>query len=301
MKNQYYNDEMELKEIFIILWKKKLLIFCITVLSAIISISYSLSIPNVYKSSALLAPAQSSSSKSALGNYSSLANIAGIQIPTESGDNTIEAMEIMRSFQFFSNNIFNSIELEDLFAAKSWSENNKIIYNEKIYDIDKGNWTREVSPPKTNIPSSQEAYKEFKKIFNISQNKNTSFITVSIEHISPFVAKEWLELIINQINESMRDFDRENASKSIDFLNKKFKLTNNNEIKNILANLLQEQTEILMLVEANKDYVFRTIDAPIAQEEKFKPQRLLVTIIGTLIGAILAVIFSVYLHFYRNN
>ena len=47
------NDEIDFTEIFTALWKKKLLIFLITSSAAVFSVVYSLSLPNIYISSAL--------------------------------------------------------------------------------------------------------------------------------------------------------------------------------------------------------------------------------------------------------
>ena len=55
---QQYDDEIDLKELFGVLWAGKVLIVAITAVFAIGSVLYALSIPNQYKATALLAPAQ---------------------------------------------------------------------------------------------------------------------------------------------------------------------------------------------------------------------------------------------------
>ena len=50
------NEEIDLKEIFLVLWKGKYLIITAFILSSLLSVSYALSLPNIYKSSAILAP-----------------------------------------------------------------------------------------------------------------------------------------------------------------------------------------------------------------------------------------------------
>ena len=59
-------DEIDLIEMFLVLWNKKLIIILITGLVSIGSIFYSLSLPNIYKSQAIISSASSSS-----GNLSS--------------------------------------------------------------------------------------------------------------------------------------------------------------------------------------------------------------------------------------
>ena len=72
-----YDAEIDLKELFLILWNKKILISIITTIAAILSVLYALSLPNIYSSHALLAPSNPNESlTSKLGAYSALAGMA---------------------------------------------------------------------------------------------------------------------------------------------------------------------------------------------------------------------------------
>ena len=54
-----FDDEIDLRELLMVLWKGKLAIILGTVLSALISVSVALYLPNKYTSEALLAPRRS--------------------------------------------------------------------------------------------------------------------------------------------------------------------------------------------------------------------------------------------------
>ena len=54
-----YDDEIDLRELFSVLWAGKVKIIAITAVFAVASVIYALSVPNQYKATALLAPAQS--------------------------------------------------------------------------------------------------------------------------------------------------------------------------------------------------------------------------------------------------
>ena len=56
-----YDDEIDLRELFAVLWAGKTKIIAITAVFAIASVIYALSVPNQYKATALLAPAQQDS------------------------------------------------------------------------------------------------------------------------------------------------------------------------------------------------------------------------------------------------
>ena len=68
----------------------------------------------------------------------------------------------------------------------------------------------------------QESFKEFKKWhFSLSEDKKTGFVTIKIKHKSPFVAKEWVELIIDEINIFYRQKDKSESEKSVSYLRNK--------------------------------------------------------------------------------
>ena len=77
-----YDDEIDLRELFSVLWRGKKVIIAITAVFAVGSVLVALLIPNQYKASALLAPAQSDGGglSSALGQLGGLASLAGVSI-----------------------------------------------------------------------------------------------------------------------------------------------------------------------------------------------------------------------------
>jgi LPS O-antigen subunit length determinant protein (WzzB/FepE family) len=54
-----FDDEIDLRELFSVLWAGKIKIIAITAVFAVASVIYALSAPDEYKATALLAPAQS--------------------------------------------------------------------------------------------------------------------------------------------------------------------------------------------------------------------------------------------------
>ena len=291
MNPDTYNDEIDLIEIFKLLWKKKNMIGTITLIAAMLSIVFALNLPNIYKSNALLAPSAAEDSLTAkLGNLASFSSFAGINLQTEYS-NSQEGQARIKSFDFFYNHFLPEIKLENLMASKEWiPKENIIIYDHKLFDSNANKWVRDVVYPKKIIPSAQESYEVYKEILSINEDSKSSFITISIEHKSPIVAKKWVDVIINNINKSMREIDSRKAENSISYLNEKFNSTNIQSSKDAISNLLEDQMQALMLTAANEDYVFKIIDTPLIEEMKSKPSRAFICILGTLLGAMLSLI-----------
>ena len=90
-----FDNEIDLLELFHVLFKGKWIIVSMTAFASIIGVIYSLFLPNIYESKALIVPVKSSSSISgALGSYSTLAGFAGINLPTPGDEgNSQKAIE----------------------------------------------------------------------------------------------------------------------------------------------------------------------------------------------------------------
>ena len=294
------DDEIDLRELFYALLEGKWIIVSLTAFVSIVGVIYSLSLPNIYESKALLVPVNSSSGISgALGSYSGLAGLAGISLPSgcDKG-NSAKAIQKITSLSFFENNILTNIYLPDLMAAKSWnSKTNTVSFNENIYDTSSNTWIGDYSDPMQKIPSAQKSYAVFKSKLNLIVNTKTGFITLSIKHQSPFVAKQWAELVVNEVNAFYRQKDKSESEKAVSYLNQQISITGLSEIKQVIAQLLQEETKKLTLIEANQYYVFDYIDPPAVMEKKSEPKRALICILSALLGGMLSILLVLIRHY----
>ena len=301
--NNIYDDEIDLSELFHVLWDKIFYIGAITSIFSLISIIYALMLPNIYQSKAtLMAVEQSSGMSGMVGRYSGMASLAGISLDSKSGSKDQEAIARIKSFEFFSNNFLPNMKLENLMAVKKWNQaSNTLTYYAGDFNSESRQWLRKAKPPRSNIPTSQEAYEEFVEIMSVNKDKKTNLVTLMVEHKSPFIAQQWVEIMINQIDQVMRDQDRQTATKSIEYLNTLAPTVINEDIKKALSALQQEQMKRLMMVEANDNYVFKVLDSPIAAELKSKPRRSLIVIWGTILGMVLSALGVLVFNYTRKS
>ena len=123
---------------------------------------------------------------------------------------------------------------------------------------------------------------------------------MSVEHESPVIAQQWVEITMDQIDQVMRDQDRQTAMQSVEYLNSLAPTVNYEEIKKALSSLQQEQMKRLMMVEANDNYIFKALDSPIVPEMKSRPLRSLIVILGSLLGMMLSVLGVLVFHYTRE-
>ena len=296
------SDEIYLRRLFEILWEGKYIIVGFTVIFSIIAVLYSLSLPNLYQSSALLSPVSKNSTNQSLQGIGGIASLAGIDINQSVGGKEATALKKLNTLSFFSESIYPFIYLPDLMAIESWNpENNTIIYKNNLYNHKTKEWVRTAKYPKSQVPSPQESFKIFKKHFNVSSDNNTGFVVIKVKHQSPFLAKEWTQLIVNQINVFFRDKDKREAQAAMNFLNSQIAQTTHTEIKQVIASLLQQNMQQMTLIEANKSYVFSYLDPPKIMEEKIEPIRSSISILGAVIGLFLGAIFVIVRQYFRKT
>ena len=120
---------------------------------------------------------------------------------------------------------------------------------------------------------------------------------MSTKHQSPLVAKEWNELLINEVNSFYRQKDKSESQKALVYLNKQIASANLSEIKQVIAELMQQETQKLALVEVKQFYVFDYIDPPAVMEQKSEPKRALICIFFAIFGGILSIILLLLRHY----
>ena len=295
--NKLTDDEIDFGEIFNILLLQKWFILSVTTLFAVCSVIYSINLPNIYQSKSLLSPTdQNNGVSQAMKSYGGIASIAGIDLSQSSGGKTAQAIEKIKTLSFFENQILPNIFLPDLMAVDSWdSSSKKIIYNKDLYNEESKSWVS-----KNLVPSSQKSFEIFKKNMYVSENRDTGFVTVVVKHKSPVVAKEFSEIIINELNKFYRSKDKREAQAAMVYLNSQMAQTSLSEVKQVIAALLQQKIQQKTLIEANEFYIFSYIDPPAIMEKKSEPSRATICIIGTIFGLIFGIII-VLIRFYSNK
>ena len=301
-ENTTYDDEIDLKELFSVLWKAKILIIVITSFFALSSVLYALSLTNFYKSEAILSVAGESNALGALSGMGGLASMAGITLPSSGEDKSEIAIKTIQSRAFLEHLITFENVLPSIMATKSYdSQSKKIQFDPKIYNENNGEWVRKPSKNQQPKPSYLEAHKTYLNQVSISRDKISNLITISVEHISPIFAKELLELIINEANELLRNKDLQESSAAIAFLNTEIPKSSLITMKDAINKLVQSQLQKQMLSKVNKEYILKVIEPPFIPEVKSKPRRSLICILGTLLGGMLAMLWVLMRHYISGS
>ena len=289
-------QEVDLGELFDVLWKGKLSISIITIIFAVSSIFYALSIPNQYKSEEILMPSELENNgiSGTISQLGGLASLAGVDIAGENKSEAKIAVEVMQSWSFVEKFIADNRLEVNLIAVQGWDrETDELIVDESIYDRGSKKWIGVE-------PTSWDLFQSFLSRVNVERDKTTGLVAVSMEYYSPEMAKSMLDQYIDAINRFMQNRQMVKVSRNIEYLQQQISKTSIAEMQEVFYNIIGEQIKNKMLAEASPEYVFVSISPSMLPEKKSQPQRARICISGTLIGAFLSLFWVLGIHYYRK-
>ncbi len=229
--------------------------------------------------------------------FGGLASLAGVNLSGGGRDKTAIAVEIGKSRQFLTHFIRqHQLEVPLMAVAKADKATGELVIDEAVYDVTSNKWMREVPPGKSIEPTDWELVTVFREIASISQDAKSGLVTVAVEYYSPEYAKQWVDWLVADLNEAMKSRDQADATRNISYLKAQLEKTPVADMQKVFYQLIEDQTKTLMLTEANQEYVFKTLDPAVVAEEKAKPKRALIAVLGTLLGGMLGVMIVLVRH-----
>ena len=304
-RNQHIESELDLREIITILWSEKITIITITLIFSICSVLYAVSLPNQYRATALLAPAQQDAGglSGMLGQLGGLASLAGVSIGSGKSSESMVAQKIMKSWNFIDSFIEKNDLAAEIYAVEAWRKSsNTLIFDDDIYDSTKLVWLVESDETDDKgPPTSWQLYKKFDEHLVISEDSVTGLVTVSIDFYSPELAKNWVDLYVNAINVHMQKRQVEKVATNIEYLEDQIKKTSIAEMRGVFYTIIEEQIKAKMLAEASPEYAFVTVSPSMIPQKKSGPQRAMIFTVGTLLGVMLSVLMVITRYSYRES
>ena len=290
-------DDLDLKIYVDGIVKDKKIAFTLPLLSFAVVLIISLFLPVKYTSYAVLKISDENSSSnlgSSFDQFSAVGSLVGFDTSSLENSSSKYVVEKLKSKDLF----FESLDeesLRNIYAAKSYNkETEKIILDSKYFD-EKDNF-------KVNkIPNLLQLHREnFLKNFNASIEKDTGFIYVTYSHISPVFAKELIEKMINELNESDREKKINESIKIIEDLTVKIASTYESEVKKLISNLIENELKSQVLSNVKENFIVEYIDSPFIPDEKTSPYIINNSILGFIVGLFAFLIISIFRSFIRT-
>lgn len=285
-------QETDLRDVLGMIWQGKWIVMLSAAIFAVLSVIVALSLPNIYQSEVTLAPTEEASGggmAQMAGQLGGLASLAGVNLGQQQADKTTMALEILKSRAFITDFVERHDILPELMAAESWSPNGGLKYNAELYNAENRSWI--IRDGESLKPTSWQFVKNFRKEhLNVTRADDSGLVFVAINHLSPVVAQRWAKWLVEDINKEMRKRDIEEAERSLEYLNSELQRTSLSNMQQVFYQLIEKQTQTIMLANVRPEYIFQVIDPAVVPEQKAKPSRALICIVGTFLGGLVGLL-----------
>ena len=185
--------------------------------------------------------------------------------------------------------------LPSLTAAASYdSESKKLVFDSDVYDAVNNKWLE-------TQPSYLQAYRVYMKQLTVNYAQQHDLIRLSVEHISPVFAQKFLDLIIREADNLLRQKDLQQSSDALAYLTSEISKTSLVAMKSSMNQLIQSQLETHMMAKISSNYILQVIEPPFIPENKFKPSRSLICLLVTITGFVLSCLWILIRHFSFNE
>jgi uncharacterized protein involved in exopolysaccharide biosynthesis len=151
------------------------------------------------------------------------------------------------------------------------------------WDEERSAWKDDGGPP----PSTNDAYRKIRQNhLLVTRDELTGLVTVAFEWKDPNEAHAWLGALIDDLNERVRQRERENAARSLQFLREELQRTDVVVIQQALHQLSLNELQRLTLANVRDDFAFQVIDPPSFPDEDDPvwPKPLLMVLGGLFLG-----------------
>lgn len=295
------SEVVSIRELAYEIWDKKLFIILLVAMFELVGALYLYFQPKMYRAETLLAPSDEAAGgglSAMSGSLGGLASLAGINLGAQS-DSVGVAIETMKSRKFI-NQFVDKYQINiDLMAVNGWDrKTDKLLYSSRTYDVSKEEWGRQLDYQE---PTQWAVYETFLDALTVTRDQGSGLVTVSLTYYSPYVASEWLQRFVEQLNQYIRARDIQELKKSIHYLQLQLDQTSLSYMKTVFSQLIEEQTKQMMLAEVRDEYVFSMVDPPLAPEKHAFPKAPLVLALSFVVSLIFGMFFVIFHYIFKRS
>lgn len=282
------SDFVDFSELFLACLRKWYWIAVAALLAAVLSIAWTLSMPNQYRADVVLSPVKDDPRAAALESLTSslggLAMFAGIG--SSAGGSIYETITILESRSFGEEFIVEQGLMPHLFSD-SW-------------DSAAGSWRDDLGEEE--IPELWDAYKIFdREIRAVRYDRLSGLVDLSFAWTDAQLATRWLTAYVEKLNQSQRDHAIAEASRNLAYLEQELEKTGAIELREGIYRLIKAEIQTIMLARGRPEYVLKTLSPAVEPSEKFAPRRAIIVVAVTGLTGFFAAMIVIAVHWRRRR
>ena len=257
-----YDDEIDLWELWDTIWSGRWLIIAITSIFTLGGVTYALLAQEWYKADVVLAPADAKKSMSgALAQFGGLASLAGISLP---GAGEQEPVAVLKSKEF-ARAFITDLNLMPVFLKDAEKSGKPLDIRDAVRVFDAS-------------------------VRTVSEDKKTGLVTLSICWKDAETAAEWANLLVQRLNDRLRQQALAESERNVTYLQKEMAATSVVSLQQSMGRVLEGEMQKLMLARGNEEFAFKVIDRATPPKLRESPKRSLIAIVSLLAGGFLGVL-----------
>lgn len=301
--NQHFieEDEIDLRELWQTVLKGKKIIALITMVVVFLTLLYVLSIPNVYKSAAVLIPSSEDKSQS-LGGLSGLAAMAGVSLGGASSMTPDVAFNALLSNYDFMKTFIKENKIDEYYKSET-ADNNYVfaLGFRGIYNLFKS--TPSDDKKQDHEKEIYDLTKKLSSNFSINADKKSGLITVAYSDEDRIYAPKMVNLFLQDASKYLVKNNLDNINKRLSYFEKEMAQTEGFELRQSLSGIISKIVQEKVMMQSKQYYQCDLLTA--AQEpyiaNKIKPKRALILVVSFITSIILGVFLVFFLNFIREE
>lgn len=261
-------DAIDVADIAARIWSRRWWVAALTVLAAVLSVTYAMLAQPVYHSEVVLLPRDGQGGLALSGQLSSLGGLAGLAGINLGGRGKQEPLGLLRSAGFARRFIEQNQLTETLLAG--------------------GGTLDEMAGDPPDVRKATELF--LRSVIKIEEEPKTGLVSLSITWRDAKQAADWANALAQQVNAEMRQRELAESEASLRYLTGELGRTVNVTLQQSIAKMIEAEMQRVLLAHRTDEVAFRVIDAAEVPRLRQWPKRTLIVIAGTLLGFMLGLV-----------
>ena len=289
--NATTDDEIDLKELFLALWRGKLTIVFICAIALFGGARYLHKAERTFSVKAVYKPVAEDTQGPNLGGFGGLASLAGISLPSSSGSDFTAFQALLTSEEVADILMGDQNLLHSLFKSEWNAETETFTQPEKSV---RGRFIGVLKKTLTGneqsdyvAPNSQRLSNVLVKLVNVSVDKSTGYLAVSAEAADPQIRINLIQKMASITDDLLKQRYVSNAEATLAFYQEKITLARSREQREALAKLMAQEDQRLMLAARGKNFVVEPLMRATTSLYPTSPKASLILALSIVLGGFL--------------
>ena len=299
------DDEIDLRELFVELWRGKWLILFISRVSLALASLYLNGAVRKHTVSMTFKPVIEESSSPNLAGLGGLASLAGVSLP-QSGSGDFATYRTLLRSQEVAERVIATTELLPAIFKNEWDAPNA-----QFREPSRGVVRQSLSGLKSVLtgdekgdyiaPNPQRLSIFVEDTFALTLDKETGFLTVSAESDDPELIVALTVAATEATDELMKERYIINAEQTLQFYQSKILISRSREHREALAKLISAEDQKLMLTSEGRHFVAEPLTRATISMAPTSPKSVLVLALALMLGGCVGAAFVLIRSAVRNT